>query len=132
MRTPDLQARSVVDILAAIFGLLTVLVVTICSARFHIKNSSFCPNRVCVCVWISEQTVIIRLYSTGRCRCVFLYLRTDSDYSPVQHWSLYVCMFVSQNRQWLFACKALNVVCVYVCISEHTVIIRLYSTGCCI
>jgi hypothetical protein len=107
MRTPDLQARNVVDILATILGLLTVLVVTICSTRFHIKNSSFCPNRVCVCVCISEQTVIIhlystdrcmcvcvciseqtviiRLYSTDRCMCVCLYLRTDSDYSPVQH-----------------------------------------------
>ena len=68
MRTPDLQARSVVAILAPILGFFTVLVVTIWTIKLHIQK-----------IYVFPSPSV----------CVFLDLRTNSDNSPVEHWLLY-------------------------------------------
>jgi hypothetical protein len=49
----------------------------------HIFNSSFCPQSVfiCVCVWISEQTVIISLYSINWLVCI---IETECVYCAVR------------------------------------------------
>ena len=60
-------------------------VVTICTIRFNIHNSTFCPHSVFVCfVWISEQTAIISLYNINwlvcitETECVYCAIRTGS------------------------------------------------------
>jgi len=62
-------------------------VVTICTASLTFNNSTFCPHSVFMCfVWISEQTVIISLYSINwlvfvtEKECVYCAVRTGSLY----------------------------------------------------
>jgi hypothetical protein len=60
-------------------------VVTICTTRLTLKNSTFWPHSVFMCsVWISEQTAIISLYNINwlicitETGCVYCAVRTGS------------------------------------------------------
>jgi len=53
------------------WSLYVLPVVTICTTSFIFSNSTFCPHSVFMCcVWISEQTAIISLYSINRLVCI--------------------------------------------------------------
>jgi len=91
--------------------------VTICTNRFNIHNSTFCPHSVFMCfVWIWEQTVIIYLYSINwlvfitETACVYCAVRTGSLYIILRSaHTVYFCVLCgSENKQQLFPYTALT------------------------
>jgi hypothetical protein len=76
--------------------------VTVCTSSLTFSSSTFCPQTVFMCfVWISEQRVIVSLYSIN-----WLVFITEG-----------VCLLCGTD--WIFMC--------FVWISEQTAIISLYS-----
>jgi hypothetical protein len=81
-------------------------VVSICTTRFKIHNSMFCPHSVFMCfVWISEQIAIISLYSIKwlvfvmETRCVFVSYEPPKD----QQLTRYVLLFSSTHDTTLLS-----------------------------